>query len=232
MPYPTTYPAAAADERAADLTGRPSPRLSGPREVARRLAELDERYIRAQFTDLDALAAPREGGAAWARALIAGGGLPQPAYRLDDGTDMVAEDFFALLDAAGSAEALPDWFRTRYLAAARRLGLAHGPTEADDQWASYLSGGYGVCLRLVTPEAIARKALCIITLEGLLAAPRPDDDAWTRDLRHAVTSLAAIERPGAPLDPPRWGGPMSPQWYGAYLRGYFPQAFPPAGEES
>ena len=231
MPYPTTYPAAAADQNAIDLAGQPCPRLTGPRELARRLAELDEHYIRSQFVALDDLAAPRDGGAEAARKLMAERRLPQPAYRLDDGTDMVAHDFFALLDAAGDADALPEWFRSRYLSAAHRLGLAAGPAEADEQWTQYLSGGYGVCLKQATPESIAEKALHITTIEDLLSSPQPDDTSWADRLRTAVDSLAAIERPGALLDPPRWGGPMSPQWYGAYLRGYFPSAFaPPAGE--
>jgi len=227
MPYPTTYPAAAADQHVTDLAGRPCPRLTGPIELARRLAELDEQYIRAQFVELDELAASREGGTHGVRRLMADGRLPQPAYRLDDGTDMVAADFFAPLDAAGGVNALPQWFRNRYLSAAHRLGLSEGPAEADEQWTEYLSGGYGVCLKQATPESIAEKALYITTIERLLASPEPDDPSWAEQLRTVVDSLAAIERPGAPLDPPRWGGPMSPQWYGAYLRAYFPQAFVP-----
>ncbi|MQY14801.1 hypothetical protein SRB5_49770 [Streptomyces sp. RB5] len=41
------------------------------------------------------------------------------------------------------------------------------------------------------------------------------DQEWTTEL-HTAVEAAAIEPPGAPLDPP--------QWYGAYLRGHFPQA--------
>jgi hypothetical protein len=225
MPYPTTYPAAAADQHAADLAGRPCPRLTGPIELARRLAQLDEQYIRAQFVELDGLAAARKGGTRAVRTLMADGRLPQPAYRMDDGTDMVAADFFAPLEAAGGAEALPGWFRGSYLSAAHRLGLSDGPAEADEQWSEYLSGGYGVCLKQAMPESIAEKVLYVTTIERLLISPEPDDVSWAEQLRAAVDSLAAIERPGAPLDPPRWGGPMSPQWYGAYLRAYFPQAF-------
>jgi hypothetical protein len=225
MPYPTTFTAAAADQHATDLAGRPCPRLTGPLGIARRLAELDERYIRTQFVELDELAMSRDGGTQAVRKLMADGRLPQPAYRLDDGTDMVAADFFAPLDAAGGVEALPEWFRSRYLSATHRLGLPDGPAEADEQWNEYLSGGYGVCLKQATPESIAEKALYITTIERLLVSPRPDDADWADRLRTAVDALAAIERPGAPLDPPRWGGPMSPQWYGAYLRAYFPQAF-------
>jgi len=225
MPYPTTYPAAAVGQHATDLAGRPCPRLTAPVELARRLAELDEQYIRAQFVGLDELGASREGGTQAVRRLMAYGRLPQPAYRLDDGTDMVAADFFAPLNAAGGVEALPEWFRSRYLSAAHRLGLSDGPAEADEQWTEYLSGGYGVCLKQAMPESIAEKALYITTIERLLLSPEPDDVSWADQLRAAVDSLAAIERPGAPLDPPRWGGPMSPQWYGTYLRAYFPQAF-------
>jgi Family of unknown function (DUF6058) len=225
MSYPTTYPDAAADQHATDLAGQPCPRLTGPLELARRLAELDERYIRAQFVVLDELSAARDGGAPAVRKLIADRRLPQPAYRLDDGTDMVAEDFFAPLDAAGGVEALPEWFRDRYRRAAHRLGLSDDPAEADLQWTEYLTGGYAVCLKQATPESIAEKALHITTIERLLGDPRPNDASWAGRLRAAVDALAAIERPGALLDPPRWGGPMSPQWYGAYLRAYFPQAF-------
>ncbi|MER6434478.1 hypothetical protein ABT272_43730 [Streptomyces sp900105245] len=106
MPYPTTYPTAAADQHVIDLAGRPCPRLTGPIDLARRLAELDEHYIRTRFVELDELAASREGGAEAVRRLMADGRLPQPAYRLDDGTDMVAVDFFAPVDAAGGVEAL------------------------------------------------------------------------------------------------------------------------------
>ena len=126
VPYPTTFPPAAADQNATDLAGRSCPRLSAPRDLARRLAELDEHYIRSQFVELDELASPRDGGAQAARKVMAQGRLPQPAYRLDDGTDMVAADFFAPLDAAGDVNALPEWFRSSYLRAARKLGLPDG----------------------------------------------------------------------------------------------------------
>ncbi|MER6434480.1 DUF6058 family natural product biosynthesis protein [Streptomyces sp900105245] len=91
---------------------------------------------------------------------------------------------------------MPEWFRSRYLHAAHRLGLSDGPAEADEQWTAYLSGGYGVCLRQATPEAIAEKTLYITTIDRLLVSPQPDDASWAEQLRAAVDSLAAIERPG------------------------------------
>jgi hypothetical protein len=57
------------------------------------------------------LAGDRKGGPAWVHRLMSARPLPQPAYRLDDGTEWAAADYFTLLDAAGSADALPDWFR-------------------------------------------------------------------------------------------------------------------------
>jgi Family of unknown function (DUF6058) len=222
MPYPRTFPAEAADPQATDLTGAPSPRLSTPGELARRLAALDEAYIRAEFVVLDVLAAHRPGGAAAVRREIAAGRLPQPAYRLDDGTDMVPADYFALVDEAGSVAALPEWFRARYDKV--RAGSAC-QEPAEEVWRDYLGGGYFVCLRSATPENIVLKADCIIQIDRLLADPAPASPPWQAGLRDAVERLSAIERPGSVLDPPRWGGPMSQQWYGAYLRTAYPAAF-------
>ncbi len=137
----------------------------------------------------------------------------------------MAEDFFALADAAGDLAALPELFRTRYAAAANELGLPTCDAQLDEQWAEYLSGGYGVCLKQATPENIAAKAGYITTIDRLLADPHSNAHDWCGELCAAVDGLRAIERPGAILDPPRWGGPMSPQWYGAYLRTTYPQAF-------
>lgn len=156
--------------------------------------------------------------------------MPQPAYRLDDGTDMVPLDYFAPLDEAASVAALPAWFAERYGAAAQAWRLPCGREDVEVQWQSHLGGGYLVCLRTATPEAIAEKAHHVTALEALPAAPRPDDTGWLRALRRSVDGLAAIERPGAALDPPRWGGPMSPQWFGSHLRTQYPLAFGgPAG---
>lgn len=138
---------------------------------------------------------------------------------------MVPPDYFALLDAAGTVAALPRWFAERYRAAARARGLPADETAVDGHWREYLGGGYLVCLEHATPETIADKALHITVLDSLLSSPMPDDQEWARRLRKAVDRLSAIERAGAVLDPPRWGGPMSPQWYGSYLRARYPEVF-------
>lgn len=230
MPYPRTISSEAVSPTVTDLAGRFCPRLTGSAEVARRLAELDEQYIRGHFKSLADLAAGRDGGVVAVRQAIAEDRLPQPAYRLDDGTDMVPSEYFGLVDAAGGIDALPVWFSERYAAAAQGLGLPDDTETVTEQWEDYLSGGYFVCLREATPETIAQKASLITALDELLAAPLPQDSVWAERLRANVEALAAIERSGSPLDPPRWGGPMSPQWYGSYLRAYYPQVFG-AGQE-
>ncbi len=225
MPYPTTYPPEAADAAVADLAGTPCPRLTGPGEVARRLARLDEHYIRNSFVPLDRLAAARPGGAEAVRDDIAARRLPQPAYRVDDGTDYVPDDYFDLVDDAGSVDELAVAFGRRYRRAATRAGLADDDHAAAVAWDEYLTGGYLVCLRRATPENIVAKTLLITTLDRLLADPHPARPDWCRELRGAVDALRDLERPGAVLDPARWGGPMSPQWYGSYLRASYPAAF-------
>ena len=56
MAYPTTHLPEAADQSVTDLSGEPCARLTPPGEVARRLAVIDERYIRDNFVPLDELA--------------------------------------------------------------------------------------------------------------------------------------------------------------------------------
>src|SRR4051794_12136990 len=146
MAYPSTHPPEAADQSVVDLSGEPCARLTSPGELGRRLAALDDRYIRENFVPLDELAARRPGGAAQVRAHIAAKRLPQPAYRLDDGTDMVPADYFEPLAAAGSLERLRDWFASAFREAAQRHELPHDDDLVEAEWQDYLSGGYFVCL--------------------------------------------------------------------------------------
>lgn len=225
MAYPTTHPPEAADQSVTDLSGEPCARLTPPGEVARRLAAIDDRYIRDNFVSLDDLASDWPGGAVQVRADIAARRLPQPAYRLDDGTDMVPPDYLVPVAVAGSVGALRAWFARGYTLAAQQYGLPHDAATIEDEWQGYLSGGYFVCLREATPEAIVEKAHQVTELNELLADPHPGDQVWRKRLRLSVDGLAAIERPFAILDPARWGTPMSGQWYGTFLRTLYAQAF-------
>jgi hypothetical protein len=166
--------------------------LVAPRAIAEDLVAADEAYIRSHFVALAEVAGDR---LPEVREAIAAGRLPAPAYVLDDGTEMVAPDHFALADEAG--EDLEATFRARLAAA--------GGTDADEEWREYLTGGYAVCLRTVTPETIVRKGQLVDHIDAALADPRPHDGEWRDALRTAVDALDALERPFAPLDEYRFG---------------------------
>jgi hypothetical protein len=138
---------------------------------------------------------------------------------------MVPPDYLVPVAVAGSVDALRVWFGRGYAVAAQRYGLPHDAATIEDEWQDYLSGGYFVCLREATPEAIVEKAHHVTELNELLADPRPGDQVWRKRLRLSVDGLTAIERPFAILDPARWGTPMSGQWYGTFLRTLYAQAF-------
>lgn len=135
-------------------------------------------------------------------ALVVAGRLPAATYVLPSGEERFPPDYFALLDAAGTVDALPAHFLSRYLAA------GGSPTEADEDWAGYLSGGFGVCLRSVTPEAMVAmvaKNRLIRRIEELTGAPAPDDQDWCGALRTAVDELDASSRPFTDYDRERLG---------------------------
>jgi hypothetical protein len=84
-----------------DLAGTPRPRLATSKSVAARLSSEDGRYIRDNFVTLDELCAERNCHPNGVRDLMAQGRLPQPAYLLDDGTEMVPADYLQLVVASG-----------------------------------------------------------------------------------------------------------------------------------
>ena len=171
------------------------------------LTREDVDYITAEFVPLDDLARGRGVDPEDVRRDIRANRLPQPSYVLDDGTEMVPPDYFALADEAGGVERLRDVFVERYAAAAAREAAALEPPDVE--WENYLSGDYGVCLRSVTPETIARKSALVEYVGSYLADPRPEDPQWRDELRAAVEELDELEREFAPYDRVRFGGPVS-----------------------
>jgi hypothetical protein len=142
---------------------------------------------------------------------------------LDDGSQMVPGDYFDLADEAGGSERLRDVFLRRYEAAARAEPEPLEP--ADDEWNAYLSGEYGVCLKRVTPEAIARKSALVLRIEELLGEAEPDSE-WQSRLRAAVDELDELERPFAPAyDALRFGGPSSRDRLITAVRDAYPAVF-------
>ena len=150
----------------------------------------DLAYIHASYVPLDELCAGREETAAGVRRLIEQGVLPRPSYVLDDGAEMNPADYFRLVDDAGSPAKLRAHFAERLRAA--------GGDDFESDWQAYLAGIYGVCLRDLTPEAIARKARLVSSLCELLVLARPADPEWRERLRTEVDELAELEREFSP----------------------------------
>jgi hypothetical protein len=152
----------------------------------------DVAYIRDGFLTLEEVCADRPEIAEHVRALIAAGVLPRPSYVLDDGTEMFPDDYFRLVDEAGGPGRLREAFDERFLAA------GGPPDELERIRSAYLDGIFGICLREVTPETIARKIELVASLRGLLTAPRPDEPEWRETLRAQVEELDALEKEMAP----------------------------------
>lgn len=167
------------------------------------LSSNDLAYLDSDYRSLAELCAGRDLDPAAIRALIEAGRLPRPTYVLPDGEERFPPDYFALLDEAGAVDALPDWFRRRYLA------LTAGEPTADDDatedWAGYLSGQFGICLWSVTVESMIEKNRLSRRIDALLATPRESDPSWRQDLRGAVDALDALLRPFTDFDRARWG---------------------------
>ncbi len=160
-----------------------------------RFTAADVAYIRNNYVTLAELCAGRAESVADVEALIAAGHLPRPSYVRDDGTAMFPHDYFRLVDDAGGPAALPAHFAARHSAAVQANGA--GDEFADD-WAAYLDGTYGVCLREVTPETIVRKTVLVASLSELLRRPRARDGDWRRVVREQVDELDELEREFAP----------------------------------
>jgi len=137
---------------------------------------------------------------------LAGTQLPAASYRLPDGSLWFARDWWRLHDDAGDPAAIRALFARRHRAAARALGFAG---DVDGDWAAYLAGQFGVCLRDVTPETIVWKEWLVARLGAALADPRPDDPRWLADTGADIAMLDGLERPFASCDRARFGGTTS-----------------------
>jgi len=168
------------------------------------LTDADAAYICANYVPLEEAV----------RGAIDRGLLPQPSYVLDDGTEMVPADYFGLLLEPN----VPARFAERYLAAGGRQ------EELDDDWAGYIDGVYGVCLRVVTPETIVRKGILVESLTHLLDDPKPGEPDWRASLRAQVEELDSLEREFSPdYDRVRFGRPPTRDLLITAARERFPE---------
>ncbi len=136
--------------------------------------------------------------------------LPRATYVLD-GIDFFPDDYFAF-PLAYAAPERKDAFTTRLRAAMRGRALGDD-VFCEEAWDGYISGGFGVCLRIVLPETIVQKAILMETIEAALEAPLPGDPQWRANLTRAVDALDTLERPFAKSDRERFGGPVSRDRY-------------------
>jgi hypothetical protein len=187
-------------------------------------SDSDIRYVLAEYRTLDALCDGRAESATTIRELIAEGRLPRPTYVLPSGEARFPPDYFALVDDADGVDGLPAQFRARYLAAAPAASA-----DADEDWAGYLSGQFGVCLRSVTPESMAAKFRLVRRIERLVAEPAEADPEWRAELRTAVDALDALLRPFTDFDRERWGDTGRARHVDR-VRRRFPTAFAHAAE--
>jgi hypothetical protein len=178
----------------------------------------DVLYITAEYRTMTELCDGRALRAAQAEALVAAGRLPEATYVLPSGERRFPPDYFALVDEVG-LDSLEAGFRTRYSAA------GGSEPEADEDWRGYLSGGFGVCLRAVTPESMVAKTRLIARIEELTGAPAPDDPGWCGALRTAVDELDSLLRPFTDYDRERLDD-TSRDKYITRVRGQWPAVFP------
>jgi Family of unknown function (DUF6058) len=160
--------------------------------------EADLTYLRGEFRTLAEICARRPETPDEVRRLIAERRLPQPPYVLDDGTELVPPDYFALADAGGGVDGVREEFERRYRAGLERYGVQFDRELFERRWEGYLDGTPAICMRDVTPETVIRKRQLIDEIERLTADPRPDEETWRSSLRAAVDELDALEKPFAP----------------------------------
>jgi hypothetical protein len=162
----------------------------------------DLAYIENEFRRLEELRAERNMSPSDLLDLRARQLLPCPTYVLDDGSEMVPEDYFDLLDAASDPARIQEQFAEEL----REWAEDHLSDERVlEEWQAYLSGEYGACLRRVSAPNIVRKAQAMERIQALIDNPRRADADWARELRTVVDSLDALERDFAPFDRVRWG---------------------------
>src|SRR4029453_8174695 len=156
------------------------------------LTAADVAYVRANFRPLAEVCAERGEQVEQVRALIRTKRLPAPSYLLPDGTEMVPADYFAFADEAGGPKRLREEFARRHRAAG---GF---PVELEEDWQGFIDGGYGICLRSVSPETIVAKSKLVESIGALLEQAVPHHGEWRARLRRDVDELDALERQFSP----------------------------------
>ena len=165
----------------------------------------------ADLATLEELCAGRAETPDAVRELIAAGRLPAASAVDDAGVERFPHDYFALLDDAGSVDALRDRFEARYVVAADTYGAIAGPDELDDAWYDYLAGRFGAlyldaepesAVRARPPERVDRAPARGAGARGLALA-RPARGAGARAGGDGAARRAGRRRRARPVRPPR-----------------------------
>ena len=207
------------------------------------LSREDDHYIRSRFVSLDWIAT-RSGVseavlAAWQRESL----FPQPTYFTEDGKQWYSRAYVDLVRRAVAHETdLKSLFSAEYARALERLrktapadyaaeiatssGAGSSPQEAlESNWKGFLSGEYGVCLRVPWVPCMLRKGRLMRTIEELISEPRTGELEWSRRLHQSVDSLSRLEMPFTQWDRIRFGKLVSRDTHIEAVRQRFPGVF-------
>jgi Family of unknown function (DUF6058) len=189
------------------------------------LSPADKIYIRSNFHTLEELCLSRPNKPADYRSQIRAALLPLPTYAVD-GIEMYPADFFVFPDSVGClGDQLKKQFFARYQRMAESYGQQIPEGQIGEEFASYLSGEYGVCLRWVTPETIFLKGLAMGKIDELLSEPNAGHTEWSAALRSWINRLDAMEREFAPCDTARFGSLPSRVRYIDNVMAKYPDCF-------
>ena len=185
----------------------------------------DVRYIESHFAPLDVLCRSYGRDPERVAAQIAARIAPRPSYALPDGRRMLPYTFFDLPDAAQGAAGLQRLFTERYKAAAREYCLPLPGERVQEAFEAYLGGVYGVCLRVPSPEGVARKEWLMGSIEAQLERAQPASSDWCEQLRLYVDTLDRLEMPFCDYDRRFFGRPLSRDRLITDVRRAYPGAF-------
>jgi hypothetical protein len=211
--------------------------------TASQISPEDDRYIRSRFVSLEWLARASEVSPHLLMNWQHEGLFPQPTYSTEDGKEWYSRAYVRLIRRAVARNTdLRSLFRNEYVRALDRLRQTDPieyleevtpPPEAqaakqdviEMNWQGFLSGEFGVCLRVPWVPCMLRKGKLMRAIDRLMTAPQPESPMWRAALRYSVDSLDRLEMPFAEWDRIRFGKRVSRDTHIQSVRERFPQIF-------
>jgi hypothetical protein len=178
---------------------------------AQNFSPADVRYIVANFRRLSPLCEAWGISETVARSEMERRLLPGASYILPGCAEYYPDDYFAFPLAAAPGNRR-DHFFERFMRTCERYRTLVAVGDCEQAWEDYLSGVFGICLRVVLPETIVAKVHLITVISELIAAPNPSDNAWRDALNDKVNALDTLLRPFTQCDRLE-GAPVSRDLY-------------------